>query len=253
MKNRIFVQFLFIILGIASFSAFLTSCSDDDSYDTIESTENFVEQSVYSLQTEANCGKMGCYEFVFPLTIEYPDGTTESVDDYATLRTSLRTWYEANYEDLDLPAPDSLRRFRHGYIGDIPWDILPSLSYPLEVLSEDGEVITVSSREELAELRQECRRSFYGNRGRHGHGKGDRCFNLVFPLTVVFPDGTTATADDRQALKTELRTWRAANPDSEERPSLSYPVTVEMEDGSTVEVASQEELEALKESCSSEE
>lgn len=251
MFKKIFLKYSFAFMALVGAGLFITSCSDEaDSAVDIETTENFVNQSVYSLQTEGNVGKLGCFEFVFPVSIVYPDGTTESVDDYEALRATIKAWFEANAESLGLSEKDSTRRRGHGYLADIPWDMLPTLDFPVDILTDSAEIVTVEDREQLAELKKMCRKDFYGNRGRHGHGKGDKCFSLVYPLTLVLPDGSTITGDDRKAIKSQLREWKAANPDTEERPAIQFPVTVELEDESTQEVASQEELEALKETCS---
>ena len=75
-------------------------------------------------------------------------------------------------------------------------------------------------------MKKECRRSFYGGRGRHGHRRGDRCFSLVFPVTIILPDDSTFDAADRADLKAQIREWKEANPGAEERPMLQFPVTV---------------------------
>lgn len=91
-----------------------------------------------------------------------------------------------------------------------------------------------------------CHRGF----GRLGPAFIGRCFTLVFPVTVSYPDSSETTYDDIQSLKEDLRAYRESNPDAEEWPELVYPVEVLFRRDSTVqEVASQEELFALKDSC----
>ena len=248
-KNNMMKSFLNILLTVAALSTilFITSCSEDLSEGiTDDLTENFVDQSVYSIQAEANAGRFGCFEFVFPINIVFPDGTNTEVNDYETLRSSLKAWFEENGEDLNLPERGQGRPNPE----DIPWDQLPTLDFPVEVITEGGETISIADRRELRQLKRECRRSFYGGHGHHGHGRGDKCFHLVFPVTIVFPDDTTQEVADRKALKMTLREWKQQNPDAEERPELQFPLTVELEDETTQEVATKEDLEALKESCS---
>jgi hypothetical protein len=245
MKN-----FLSILLFAAAFSTtlFLTSCSDDlDTEVSSDLSENFVDQSIFSIQAEANAGKFGCFEFVFPINIVFPDGTNTEVSDYETLRSTLKAWFDANKEDLDLPERDG-----HGRpnADEIPWDQLPTLDFPVEVITDSGETMSIADRQELHDLKKQCRRDFYQNRGHHRHHRGDKCFSIVFPLSIVFPDGMTQEVEDRKALKMTLRTWKKDNPDAEERPMIQFPVTVELEDGTTQSVASKEDLEALKETCS---
>ena len=220
-----------ILLGLFAFSLFIVSCNKDEATTDETVIENFVDETVYAMHRDGNCGKFGCFEFVFPITIQFPDGTTTSTDDFDSLKDVLREWKTSN--------PDAEEK--------------PTLGFPLEVVTQDGEVLSVTDRDELYELRKECRRDYYQTRDHRRHrGKGDRCFILTFPVTVALPDGSTVEAADRQGLKTLLRDWKTNNPNSDERPELIFPITVELEDGSTQTVNSREELQDLKQTCSEE-
>lgn len=249
-SNMLTALFAFLLIGI-----FTVSCSEEAYTVDSETVQNYVDQSVYSIQTEANVGKLGCFEFIFPVSIEYPDGTVTDVDDYETLRSNLQAWIEANaelFEDDDDSDADEDRedgKWRHGYKGDIDWELLPTLVFPIEVVSEDGTLSSIENQRELFELKRTCRKNFYGDKGRHGHGKGDKCFSLVFPITLVLADGSTITGEDRRDLKTQLRAWKETAEDADERPSLQYPVTIELEDGTTQEITDLEALQAAKDGC----
>ena len=212
-----------LVLGL---TFMFSSCEKGESNLTDDTIE-YTTQAIFEIQERGGCGRGGCFEFVFPITIEFPDGTTAEAEDYDGLRTIISDWKEQN--------PDAEER--------------PNLSFPLEILSEDGELITLDSAAELVRARRLCRRSF-GNRPHHG--RGERCFSLVYPITITFPDETTAIVDSRRELKVAVRAWKRNNRESEERPMLTYPLQVEMEDGTIVDVASKEDLQALKDSCSEE-
>ena len=222
-----FSSLFLLVLGLTIF----TSCDKDD-VNVVEDTEFFVNSTVYDMEERANCGRFGCFEFVFPLTIVFPDETTTEVEDYEGLRAAITDWKEAN--------PDAEER--------------PTFAFPIEVTDEDGDIISIADSEELRELVKECRRDFF-KRKRHRRGKyrGGRCFKLVYPISVTTPDGATITGENPRNLKSQLREWKAANPDAEERPSLVFPLTVEYRDGTTVEVADADALAALKEACSADE
>lgn len=236
-----------MVKGIFKFSwifligalTWLTACNEESSTTTDDVT-TYVEDALTEIRDSVNVGRGHCYELVFPVTLQFPDETTVQVDSFGALKTALREWKEAN--------PDSDER--------------PTLVFPIEVIAQDGTVISIASAEELKELRDSCH--FGGPRGpRGGHGGGPgrphggnhggggscSCFEIVFPITLSFPDGTTATAADRAALKTLTRAWKAANPTSTERPEMVFPITVKLEDGTTQTVASPAALQALKESC----
>lgn len=207
--------------------AVFTACNKEETLSS-DDVENYIDGVVFDMQSEGNCGKFGCYEFVFPISISFPDGSSVSVEDYAGLREALRTYHEEN--------PDGDR---------------PTLAFPLEVMTEDGEVITVASQDELHELRIQCRRDFFGRHGHRGHRfRGMFCFTLNFPLSIDFPDGTNTEVADHMALKDALRAWKADHPDSVDRPELAFPITVTMEDGTEVTVESKDALKELKDSCS---
>jgi len=216
-------KFLNVSLVLAFFvGATLTSCNKEDLTTTVE---NFTNEAMGEMERESKCGRNGCFEFVFPLTIQFEDESTATAESADELKAAISAWKEAN--------PDAEER--------------PGFVFPIEVLSEEGEITSIASSEELRELASTCRKSGKGKKGRKA---GARCFDLVFPVTILFPDGASFEAADRAAAKTELRAWKEVNPDAEERPELQFPVTVEMEDGSTVEVASKDDLKALKDSCS---
>ena len=198
----------------------LVSCEKEN---TLEEVENYVDESVFVMERNAGAGKHGCFEFVFSITVILPDGNEVEVDSYDALKETIRTWKEAN--------PDV--------------DGRPQLGFPLDVVKEDGELVTVNSKEELIELRKECR----FNNDRPGDKPGRHCFRLQYPVDLELPDGTIVTAEDRMALKQILREWKHNNPDSAQRPHLVFPLSVVFRDGTVVEVGSPEELKALKEEC----
>lgn len=83
--------------------------------------------------------------------------------------------------------------------------------------------------------------------------KGRKCFSLVFPASLIFPYGTEAVFETKSELKSAVRAWKEENPDAEEKPSLVFPIEVELkEDETIVIVNSQEELQELKTACKEE-
>ncbi|MBT8191485.1 MAG: hypothetical protein KJO29_13725 [Bacteroidia bacterium] len=204
---------------------FMTSCSDDDSDVQVE---NYVIETTYELQKAHMIGRPGCFELVFPITIEFPDATTAEVDSYENMKETIRAWKEANVDNEDRPQ----------------------LVYPIDVINEDGEVITVTDKTELIELKKECRKEFInGPRDHHHRGKFKACFDLVYPLSIALPDGTEVVVNDVDELKTTLRDYKENNPGSTERPQLVYPIEIQFEDGTTQTINSKEELREAKKEC----
>ncbi|RMG88667.1 MAG: hypothetical protein D6714_00330 [Bacteroidetes bacterium] len=203
-----------------------TSCDKTD-LSLSDEVANFTDEAMYSLQESGSIGPSGCYELVFPVTLEFPDGTTAEVNDYDEMRDLLKDWKQNNMGVKDHPV----------------------FVFPIEMISEDGETITVASRDELIELKKACPGDFGKFGPKWKHHKCKPCFKLVFPVTIQFPDSTTLEVNDRKELKMALREWKINNPGADEHPTLVFPLDVEMKDGTIVTVNSVEELKELRKSC----
>ncbi len=223
----------FFLLPLIAMIAIFFACNKSDSITVDEA----VDEVLYNAQERGGMGRFGCYELVFPVTIALPDNSTATVNSYDELKQTLRTYFETN-------GTPGNGHHHHG--------IRPRISFvfPISVISQDGDLITVDDQEGLLRLRADCAGTF-GNHGPQGHGQhGLSCFSLVFPITIEFPDGTTAEAADRMAFHQLIRTWRQNNPGAQERPKIAFPLTVKMaDDGSLVTVNSKEELRQLKQDC----
>lgn len=224
----------FFSLPVLVMIAVLVACNKS----TDVTTEELIDQALYSAQERGGMGRYGCYELVFPVSIVLPDSSTVEVNSYEEMKQTLRNYFQANGGGG-----------HHGHNGGPRPHI--GFVFPISVLSQDGEIITVNNEDELRALREECGGGTFGNHGPQGHGQhGLTCFEIVFPITLQFPDGTTAEAADRQALHQLIRTWKQNNPGVPGRPQITFPITVKMDDdGSLVTVNSREELRQLKEDC----
>lgn len=157
-----------------------------------------------------------CFEFVFPIDFIMPDDssiTLNSKEDW----TLIRTWYQEN--------PTITER--------------PELVFPVDIiLKEDNSTQTLLDREDLVEVKQNCR-----------VGKDKRkCFRLVLPVTFTMPDNTEITVSERADFRL-IREWHKENPTVTERGSLNFPVEIEYRDGTVATIADETEFEAAKTSC----
>lgn len=75
------------------------------------------------------------------------------------------------------------------------------------------------------------------------------CFELNFPLEVIYPDKTTANVDSFEALETAFNTWYEENRNSREEPMLNFPVEVTLADGTIESITSEKALLALMKEC----
>lgn len=159
-------------------------------------------------------GLRDCFEFVFPLSLTMPDGSTLTLDSQEDW-PEVRTWYETN--------PDVEGR--------------PEFVFPLEVNFGDS-TLTINNAEELKRASRAC--EVDRRRG--------RCFKLVFPVTFTMPDGSEITLESEDDWEL-INAWYEANPDESERPALVYPVDIMYRGDSIVTVNSAEEMRAARAIC----
>ena len=92
----------------------------------------------------------------------------------------------------------------------------------------------------------------WGKRGR-GFGVGKKedweCFTLEFPVSFNMPDGSLVTveADDEENWA-EIKTWYETNQDSEERPTMQFPVGILFDEESLL-IENQEEMRSAYQEC----
>jgi len=161
-----------------------------------------------------------CFELILPVSFVMPDGSTITVENDSDW-VDLRSWYEEN--------PDAEGR--------------PELQYPVDILFDD-ETVTINNPEEMNIVKRECWE--YEDEGRE-------CFGLVYPVTFIMPDGLSivVATDDENGWQ-EVKDWYDANPESEDRPTLQYPVNIiyrTIDGDSTVTINNEEEMEAAKDEC----
>lgn len=167
-----------------------------------------------------------CFEYVFPMTVLFPDGSTTLADSYEALDQIYTAWFENNPTDS---------------IG------FPTITYPMNLQLASGEIVTVNNDEEFFAIFDDC----YGTGGGEEPGGGfEDCFTFNYPLTLVFPDGSNVAAGNDEELWTSVFDWFENNPDDEVGPTLQYPISITMtEDGSVVTITSDDQLNAILEGC----
>ena len=158
-----------------------------------------------------------CFVFVLPISFTMPDGSVISVENEEGW-VAIKDWYESN--------PDSQER--------------PSIIFPVDVEFEGGTVVTVNSQDEMNMVRERCK-DFVEK----------KCFEFIYPITFIMPDGEEIELLDRDDWAA-IKAWYEANPDSEEKPELEFPVDVIYKDGTVVTVNSQDEIHALRKKCKGE-
>lgn len=75
------------------------------------------------------------------------------------------------------------------------------------------------------------------------------CYELVFPVTLSFPDATTVEIASVDAMKEALKAWRKENPRVRTRPSLVFPFSVISASGEVIVVDNEVEQRELRIAC----
>ena len=161
-----------------------------------------------------------CFELVFPIGIILPDESIITVENEEEFYRQLKAWYKIN--------PESKER--------------PSLNYPIQVTFEGDRSKVISSEEQMMRLKKHC------NDKTSTHRKV--CFKLIYPVTYIMPDGTSISGENEVDVRAQIKKWYVANPDTDVKPSLSYPVDIKVIGGDIITVESEEQMIGLKKRCS---
>lgn len=217
---------------LLSVSLFMVGCSEDandmvpladvDYEELLDLKTDGVEAEFDELDAEFlayDNGMRGpCFTLVFPVALVYPDGAQEEASSLEDLKELLKEW-KAN---------------------SLPGDGRPHLAFPYEVETDDGEIVTVESREDLMGLKKDCVRD---NKRR----LLKRCFDLVYPVVIELPNGDELEIEDQAAMKKFLHRWVRAHRGHLVRPKVQLPFDVETRDGEIITINSKEDLiQALK-------
>lgn len=218
MNKSILFAFLLIVSG-----TFFTACNKDENLTEAE-VENYVDETITTLETRNRIGRGGCFELVFPVSITLPDNTVVEVNSYDELRSTVKAYIQAN-----------------GRPKNRPYATNTFFVYPITVITNEGEMVTVNGREELIELRKEC--------VRNGGGQGKPCFRLNYPVSVSYPDGSVVSYTTQRELHLALKSWRLNNPNPTTHPQLVYPLSVTLADGQVVDITTRADFKILKDNC----
>ena len=77
---------------------------------------------------------------------------------------------------------------------------------------------------------------------------GFKCFEMVLPVSFAMPDGSSITVEDENGYMA-VRAWYENNSDSNEKPTLQYPVNIIYRDGDTQTINNDEEMGSTKVDC----
>jgi len=160
-----------------------------------------------------------CFTLIFPISIQFPDGTIIIYDSEEAIWDGIEAWFDANPESEEDPTP----------------------IYPFDVLLADSTVFTVNSEMDEDAIWEEC----FGDIDIDF----DLCFDINFPVTLIYPDGSTVAVNSYEEAENTVDDFYEANPDSEEDILVQFPITITLADGSVQTIDSEDALEEALETC----
>ena len=81
------------------------------------------------------------------------------------------------------------------------------------------------------------------------NGGKEKCFDFVYPISYMMPDGTIITGNSEEEINQLIKDWYEAHPGEKEKPILQYPVDIKYKDGTIVTINNDEEMKAAYENC----
>ncbi len=175
-----------------------------------------LKRGKYGKGDKGDKGDKDCFDFVYPLSYEMPDGTTLTGNNKDEVNTAMKAWYMAH--------PDSKQK--------------PSLQYPVDIIYGD-KLITINNHEEMRKVMASCK------------GEKERCFYLVYPVTYELPDESQVIVNskkDSEAWAT-IKAWYEAHPDVYAKPTIDYPVDIKWKNGEITTINNEEEMLRAKANC----
>jgi len=167
----------------------------------------------------------GCFEMIFPVSFDMPDGNVLHVlSDNEEGWSSIKTWYDSN--------PSS--------------EIKPEIQFPIVLFFEE-ESITVNNKNELKNVYLECR---YDKMKERNEIHRQKCFDLVYPIFFIMPDGSSLAINNDENGWDDLKIWYGENTGfNEEKPEFQYPVNVVVQGDLLLTINTEAEMIELKNEC----
>jgi hypothetical protein len=228
-----------------------------------------------------NPDKRAYSEIVFPITLNY--GPDENGTDITKVINDMQEYHEAIWDcfgdwdkDDDWEDDWSVGYGNWGMFQGACFDF----QYPLSLMMADSTTITASSEDSL---NVKLKKWYKDNRGYSRAASivfpvtivyedgttvaiddeedlweayedcfddmWEDCFEIVFPVSVEMPDGSVITANDEDAMEEAIEDWYKNNPNTREEPKLIFPIQIEYTDGTIVTIADEDELDEAWEDC----
>lgn len=186
----------------------------------LERLERYCEDG--ELDDDDDREERDCSDLVYPVSYTMPDGTIIFGDNAEEIEIEFSNWYEIN--------------------GDR--DTRPILNLPVVVIFPHRDApFTINTEEDWEMVREICDEL-------HDDDDDEDCYEFVYPISFVMPDGTTLSGDE-EFLDNAIREWYAMNGDNDREPTLVLPVYIEFigRDADAMTINSEEDWRRVEEIC----
>ncbi len=211
MKHLFAVPLMVCIFGLA---LLLSSCTKEQA----EPTQSLADKNI---SFRGGFGQDDCFEFVYPLTLIFPDGSEYLVQN---IGHGIRV----------------IRNYIRKHPGQ-PFE--PTIKFPYEIIyKKDGkhEVIKDESDEQAA--LQNCQTTT--NDPLIGE-----CYDLIFPITVHLPGDGTKQANSQGEYDEIIKEWEKSNPNATDSPTFELPYSVRLKNGRIILIESYQDQQELNKRC----
>ena len=167
-----------------------------------------------------------CFNFIYPISYEMPDGSILSGESEENLWASIEEWFELN--------------------GETDREI--KLVYPVLIIFQDkDEVFTVTNDEELERMYQACEDDEHDDYERP-------CFKFIYPLSYELPDGTIVSVESLEEFSMVVREWFETHDEVDAHFALIFPVRIIFDDRDEIlTIENNEALERVRRDCEDDE
>ncbi len=205
---------LFALFALALFNY---SCTKDEVDDPQLTDERQADEIDFRSLGEGKHNR--CFQIVFPVTLEFPDGSAVEVNSREEFKQAVRAYHEANPH----------QKFR------------PKIRFPFDVELNNGETVTVDNRRQLRRIIQKCLNDRMP--------RLKKCFKLVYPVSLQFPDGSTRQVNNKRQLRRAFLRWKITHPRSHDSPKIQFPFSVILKNCTEVLIENQDDLDRLRRNC----
>jgi hypothetical protein len=201
--------------------------NNNGNYDVFEQWENFM-----------------CFDVQFPISVNMPDGSQITIGNEDELFDAVESYYEMNDEFEGLPEIN------------FPFNII--FYYEDENGNEAEDIVEIESYEELEMYYELCEEDWGNDEGENYWAQID-CFDLVYPISIMNPDGEILSVNSEEQLNEYVEQWYIDNECNDDECGgfeIVFPLMVEYysetnDQIQTVTIDSAEELSNyIEEYCS---